>query len=158
MLNTHAVCSTYSHRKTEMDEAPRILIPGLPAPTPNAEAVVSEVMFLAARAAHEANRAWCKFNGDDSQLPWDEAPDWVKMSAYSGASSLLMDPEATAERSHESWVKYKKLDGWKYGTEKSAEKKTHPCLVPYDELPSVDRFKDELFIAVVSSVLSGIMP
>lgn len=34
-----------------------------------------------AKVCHEANRGYCKALGDDSQLPWDEAPQWAKTSA-----------------------------------------------------------------------------
>jgi hypothetical protein len=39
--------------------------------------------------------------------------------------------------------------GWVYGTAKDAEKKTHPCMVPYDKLPLAQRRKDALFQAAV---------
>jgi hypothetical protein len=47
----------------------------------------------------------------------------------------------------------KKREGWVYGEEKNAEEKTHPCMVPYDQLPKEQQFKDALFGAVVRSVL-----
>ena len=38
----------------------------------------------AARLAHEVNRGYCQFLGDDSQLPYDQAPEWQKLSALNG--------------------------------------------------------------------------
>ena len=32
--------------------------------------------------------------------------------------------------------------GWILGLERSDEKKTHPCLIPYDELPEVEKDYD----------------
>ena len=43
----------------------------------------------------------------------------------------------------------KSKDGWTYGTVKDAEAKTHPCLLPYSELPQEQKIKDQLFISVV---------
>jgi RyR domain len=46
----------------------------------------------------------------------------------------------------------KLADGWIYGVEKDAESKTHPCLLPYAELPVEQRRKDALFRAIVQSL------
>ena len=55
----------------------------------------------------------------------------------------------TPEESHENWRKVKDAEGWVYGPVKDAEAKTHPCMVPYEELPSAQIIKDHLFQAVV---------
>jgi hypothetical protein len=44
------------------------------------------------------------------------------------------------------------LNGWTYGQVKGAHAKTHPCCVPYEELPVEQRRKDALFKAIVASV------
>lgn len=43
-------------------------------------------------------------------------------------------------------------DGWVYGEVKDADKKTHPCIVPYNELPEFQKKKDHLFIAIVKAL------
>ncbi|MEQ9948114.1 RyR domain-containing protein [Pectobacterium aroidearum] len=53
------------------------------------------------------------------------------------------------EASHNKWLEFKKQDGWKYGPVKDAEKKEHPCFVPYGQLPKEQQVKDYLFRAVV---------
>jgi hypothetical protein len=100
-----------------------------------------------ARVCHEANRAWCEANGDDSQKPWDEADEWQRESARKGVEVALAG--STSESQHQAWCQQKYDDGWRYGEAKDAEKKTHPCLVPYDELPEEQQRKDTLFRAVV---------
>jgi hypothetical protein len=37
-----------------------------------------------ARITHEANRTYCQALGDDSQLHWDNAPEWQRESALAG--------------------------------------------------------------------------
>jgi hypothetical protein len=103
-----------------------------------------------ARVCHEANRAWCAANGDHSQHAWDEAPDWQRASAIEGIQTAL--DGATPEQQHEAWSAFKVRDGWVYGPVKDAEAKTHPCLVPYGELPPEQRAKDHLFVAVVNAL------
>lgn len=107
----------------------------------------------AARAAHEVNRALCEAQGDRTQLPWDEAPGWAVASAAAGAEAIALDPAITPEESHESWAAMKRADGWTYGPEKDTERKLHPCLVPYEELPVSQRVKDALFGITVRAML-----
>lgn len=109
-----------------------------------------------ARICHETNRAYCQELGDISQKPWELAPDWQRESAINGVRFNLDHPEAGPEASHESWLREKECDGWKYGAIKDAAKKEHPCFVPYNQLPAEQRAKDALFIGVVES-LKGLL-
>jgi hypothetical protein len=102
-----------------------------------------------AQVCHEANRAWCEANGDTSQQPWHAAEEWQWNSAIEGVRVVLENPDITAAGLHERWCESKRADGWTYGVVKDAEAKTHPCLVPYDELPEEQRRKDALFRAIV---------
>ncbi len=102
-----------------------------------------------ALVAHEINRAYCASLGDNSQPEWKEAPEWQRKSAIAGVEMHLGNPDATPEQSHESWLAQKTADGWTYGETKDAEKKTHPCCVPYAELPPEQKAKDYLFRATV---------
>jgi hypothetical protein len=105
-----------------------------------------------ARVCHEANRAYCLSLGDDSQAPWDDAPEWQKNSAIVGVQAHLANPHMTPEQSHESWLSLKREEGWKFGPVKDVEKKEHPCFLPYAELPAAQRVKDSLFSAVVNAL------
>lgn len=105
----------------------------------------------AARAAHEANRAYCIALGDASQLPWDEAPEWQRTSCTNGAR-LVLTKDIGPRESHESWMREKRETGWFYGPVKDPEAKTHPCMLPYEQLPAEQRAKDSIFGAVVRAV------
>lgn len=109
-----------------------------------------------AQICHEANRALCAGMGDDSQLPWAEAPEWQKESAIKGVNFCLDNPDAPASANHESWSKQKTEDGWVYGEVKNAEQKTHPCLVEFKHLPQLQQAKDYLFKAIVGSLANVI--
>lgn len=109
----------------------------------------NEQIETIAAACHEGNRAYCQEIGDDSQLPWEEAEEWQRQSARDGVVHAIENPTATPLNMHQNWMADKAADGWVYGTEKDAEKKTHPCMVPYDELPETQRRKDEIFIITV---------
>ena len=101
---------------------------------------------------HDANRAYCATIGDDSQVAWADAPDWQKDSAIKGVSFCLDNPDAPASANHESWLEVKRADGWTYGPVKDAEKKEHPCFIPYEGLPVEQQKKDALFKAIVAAL------
>lgn len=98
-----------------------------------------------AEQAHETNRAYCAALGDDSQQPWDDAPDWQRHSAYRGVEFHLENPGAGASATHENWMAQKEAEGWTFGEVKDANKKQHPCMVPFDQLPTEQQAKDALF-------------
>jgi hypothetical protein len=105
-----------------------------------------------AKVAHQINLAYCASLGDTSQPQWEDAPDWQKQSALAGVDMHLANPDATPQQSHESWLAQKLADGWVYGETKDADAKTHPCCVPYDELPQEQKSKDYLFRATVHAL------
>lgn len=105
-----------------------------------------------AKVCHEANRSYCEAIGDNSQKLWHDAQPWQKDSAIEGVTFCLNNPDAPASANHESWLENKKAAGWTYGKYKDEQKKKHPCIVPYDELPLEQRLKDVLFKAVVASL------
>lgn len=102
-----------------------------------------------ARICHETNRAYCKSIGDNSQPAWDDAPLWQKKSAVAGVKFALA-AERKPEDSHNSWLAEKEREGWKYGPSKDSNKKEHPCIVPYEQLPAAQKLKDHLFLAIVN--------
>lgn len=102
-----------------------------------------------AEICHEANRAYCITRGDLSQKPWGHADDWQKESAIKGVKFALEHPFGHPSGQHDAWSKDKLASGWKFGPVKDAEKKEHPCLVPWSELPSAQKRKDVLFKAIV---------
>lgn len=109
------------------------------------------INYIAA-VCHEANRMFCKSQDDHSQPHWEDAPDWQKESATKGVQFNIANPDAPASASHDSWLEQKRADGWQYGEVKDAEAKTHPCFVPYDELPKEQQAKDHLFKAIVGAL------
>ncbi len=105
-----------------------------------------------ARICHNANKMLCETQGDFSQKEWSEAEQWQRDSAIKGVEFCLANPDAPASANHRSWLAEKQATGWKYGPVKDADKKEHPCFIPYDELPDAQKAKDHLFKAIVSSL------
>lgn len=103
-------------------------------------------------SCHEANKAWCESNGDESQKHWIDAEQWQRDSAIKSVYFRLSNPDAIESAQHDAWCADKIKDGWMYGEVKNTEKKTHPCLVPFEELPEFQQKKDKLFCAIVDAL------
>lgn len=50
--------------------------------------------------------------------------------------------EQMAENVHDIWAQSRMQQGWTYGPERNDELKHHPCLIPYGELPEVEKDYD----------------
>ena len=50
--------------------------------------------------------------------------------------------EQMAKNVHEVWAESRMKQGWTYGEERSDDLKQHPCLLPYEELPEVEKEYD----------------
>jgi len=105
-----------------------------------------------AALCHEINRVYCESIGDMSQPKWSDAPEWQTQSARKGVMFHLSNPDATPADSHVSWMKEKIDTGWVYGAVKDPELKTHPCLVPYYQLPAEQQAKDKLFSTIIETL------
>lgn len=75
-------------------------------------------IIIAAKACHEANRVYCASIGDNSQVSWEDAPEWQRLSAIQGVEFLIANPKAPESAQYESWVAAKVAEGWKFGAVK----------------------------------------
>ena len=50
--------------------------------------------------------------------------------------------EKMSENFHEVWAETRINQGWTYGEQRNDEQKTHPCLVPYEDLPEEEKEYD----------------
>lgn len=105
-----------------------------------------------AKLCHEINRIFCEFLGDNSQAPWDQAPDWQKQSCIAGVKAFCQNPLKTPEQSHQDWMDYKLKEGWTFGPKKDPVIKTHPCILPYSELPEEQKLKDLFFLTICRGI------
>src|SRR4051812_3744478 len=103
-----------------------------------------------ARVCHDANAAYCVSVGDNSQKSWDDAEQWQRESMLAGVIFRLGNPDLEPADQHREWMRFKLEQGWKYGIVKDADKKEHPCLVPWEDLPEFQRRKDYLSRAIVN--------
>lgn len=70
--------------------------------------------------------------------------------ALSDAQRQLI--ETLAANAHDVWSQKRIADGWRLGPARDDTAKTHPCLVPYAELPESEKDYDRV---LVEQVLRG---
>lgn len=103
-----------------------------------------------ARVCHAANSAYCEAVGDPVLPHWDNLEESYRQSTRAGVSGVITGNGP--RQSHEGWITERTAQGWVHGPVLDREKKIHPCLVPYDELPEAQRVKDHLFGAIVRTL------
>lgn len=107
---------------------------------------------IAARAAHEVNRAWSLGLGDSTHKPYDDISTDDKVVLHNAVVGIITH-DHTAKQSHDAWVALKRAQGWQFGTHKDVAKQEHSCLVDFDALPTEMQYKDELFIKTVKNIV-----
>ena len=50
--------------------------------------------------------------------------------------------ELLARNAHDVWARERMKQGWVYGHTRNDERKEHPCLIPYEELPESEKAYD----------------
>ena len=97
--------------------------------------------------------AWCCYQLGAGQS-FNPVPNADQLeSLTNGIEFMLLYPDTTPKENHDNWMKMKISQGWKYGPEKSFQLLTHPHLVPFDELPEVERNKDAMDIMAHNKAL-----
>lgn len=105
-----------------------------------------------ARVVHQVNKAYCESIRDYSQQDWEQVSEEHKISCMD-AVCFHMENDATPEQSHNNWMNHKFNNDWTYGTTKDEERKEHPCLIPYYQLPQDQQSKDYLVKAIVKVLM-----
>lgn len=72
--------------------------------------------------------------------PYIPAP--VDTANVALSPELMQLMEQLARNTHEVWAASRIAQGWTWGPERNDEKRTTPCLVPYEELPEVEKDYD----------------
>ena len=64
--------------------------------------------------------------------------------------------ELLAKNTHEVWAANRIRDGWTFGSVRDDEKKQHPCLVPYEQLPESEKDYDRATSAQTLKLIVGL--
>ena len=55
---------------------------------------------------------------------------------------LALLGEYLARNNHDVWARQRMNEGWRFGALRDAEQKTHPDLIPYEDLPESEKEYD----------------
>ncbi len=105
-----------------------------------------------ARTVHEALRGWAAAHGQHDIPAWDDAPGWMHASTRESVLHALENGGSDGRSQHEQWLAQKQADGWRHGPVKDAAAKTHPLMIPWDQLPDWERRKDTLINALARAL------
>lgn len=65
--------------------------------------------------------------------------DTAGVELPTGIGSLV---ERLAKHNHDVWARQRLKDGWSFGPVRNDDRKEHPCLVPYADLPESEKDYD----------------
>lgn len=113
------------------------------------------VVEACARVAHEVYRTAL---GVSDMRSWDTAPEGDKAQARAATREVLSADvsKTTPTQWHAKWCAEKAADGWRYGPVIDVERKEHPNMLPYEQLPEEQRALDRLFVVAVESTRAAI--
>ncbi len=69
-------------------------------------------------------------------------PSPVETDSIELPAELLALAEDIARNVHEVWAQSRISQGWTFGPERDDNRKEHPCLIPYEELPEIEKAYD----------------
>lgn len=69
-------------------------------------------------------------------------PQPINTNGVALPDELMPLVEKMAKNVHEVWAETRIAQGWTYGEKRDDEKKTHPCLIAYEELPEEEKEYD----------------
>jgi len=71
-------------------------------------------------------------------------PDPIDTSSVHVSQEIRALGEKLARNTHELWAQQRLRDGWRYGPQRNDERKEHPMLRPYDEIPESEKVYDRI--------------
>lgn len=71
-------------------------------------------------------------------------PTPIDTSRVKLSPEILALTERLAQNSHDIWAAQRLSEGWQLGSGRDDDRKLHPCLIPYDDLPESEKEYDRL--------------
>ena len=85
-------------------------------------------------------------------MSWEAAPDWQKNAAIHNVIYIIAHPEVSYKALHDYWMQEIINTGWSYGAIKDEEAKTHPSMIPFEQLSKKEQQKDKFFFTIVQAL------
>lgn len=76
----------------------------------------------------------------------DYLPKPIDTTNVKLSQGILELTELLAKNAHDIWALQRISDDWRYGDRRDDQKKEHPCLVPYEDLPESEKEYDRITV------------
>lgn len=116
--------------------------------------ISDNMVEVISEACHAANREIQSFLGEEVNPVWGSLSEDLRESTRSGVVKALYG--LSPERLHVEWMAERSKKGWVLGERKDVVAKTHPCMVPYHQLPPGQQLKDKVFYVIARSLGGGL--
>jgi hypothetical protein len=79
----------------------------------------------------------------------------IEASRVQLRSEILELTEVLARHVHETWVRMRLDEGWTLGPRRDDDRREHPCLMPYAELPDTEKEIDrQMTLAILKAMIA----
>lgn len=102
-----------------------------------------EALLFCAKLCHAAIKA---YNDARGEITLDFG--LIKAGLVHAIQDAVEDERIDGKEMHRRWMEDKLAKGWVHGPEKDAQKRTHPCILGYEELPAEQRVKDNIILGI----------
>jgi hypothetical protein len=110
-----------------------------------------EQLEFAVQLLYELNLVVRKLTNQQPIVEFKDISQEKKEYVKSALLSCWTGEKRTHEEQHKLWMQNKLEAGWTYGEKEDAVAKTHPSILPYDQLSWTEKLKDMLFQAVAEA-------
>ena len=105
-----------------------------------------------ARITHEADRI-IRASMGQVLSGWDRHEAGLKTEWRAKVGSLKGSDRITPQMRHDLWIQDMITAGWTQGTSVDSEKKTHPSICSYEDLPEQVHLLDDVFVILVETCI-----
>lgn len=94
--------------------------------------------------------------GDVDLTRMSYTPKPIDVSSVVLPPELVLLTERLSENAHENWAATRLSQGWIFGPERDDKLKTHPCLIPYGELPEHEKDLDRVTVLSTLNAITAL--
>lgn len=91
--------------------------------------------------------------GQSGGLPWDVLPERTKIEIELGVRDINSGKVKQPADLHRIWRDEAVKQGWTHGLVKDEEMRKHPAICAFDELPTMEQAKFNLFYAMAATLV-----
>lgn len=91
--------------------------------------------------------------GQTSGLQWEQLPQRTRNEIEIGVRDIATRKAKVPADLHVTWRDAMRRDGWDFGLVRDAERRTHPAICAFDELPVMEQAKYQLFFTMTQTLV-----